>query len=261
MNAALVSSLALVAGGSLVVADLLAVAMFGFQTSIGALNDIVDAGRDRLVKPGKAIPAGLVSKRLALVIVIIGGAIGLVISAGFGAAVLALGAAGYACGLAYDVVMRRLGLGWLCFAAAFPLLLVWTWMAAAGTLPPGWSLLLPIAALAGPTIHLANSLVDIDADLQAGTISLAGRLGIRRARWALTALVTIVYVLAWATLFTLVTVPVPAVITALGATLAATLGVALSWRDEPRAREAGWLLQAGGLATLAVAWLASLVGG
>ena len=37
-----------------------------------------------------------------------------------------------------------------------------------------------------------------------------------------------------------------------------TLGVALSWQAEPRLREAGWLLQAAGLATLAVAWLASM---
>ena len=42
------------------------------------------------------------------------------------------------------------------------------------------------------------------------------------------------------------------------ATIATTIGVALSWQDAPRAREAGWLLQAAGLATVAAAWLASM---
>ena len=60
------------------------------------------------------------------------------------------------------------GAGWLCFAAALPLLLAWTWLAAAGSLPPGWPFLLPLAALAGPALHLANSLVDVDSDAQTG---------------------------------------------------------------------------------------------
>lgn len=258
IDAALVAALALVAGGDPLVAATLAIAMLGFQASIGALNDVVDAGRDHLAKPGKPIPAGVVSKRAAVAIVIVGGTVGLLVSAGFGVAVVVLGSAGYACGLAYDVFMRRAGLGWLCFAAAFPLLLGWTWMAAVGTLPPVWPFLLTLAALAGPTIHLANSLVDIDADQQAGATSLATRLGTRRARRTLTSLVVIIYVLAWATLLTLAALPAAAVLAGLVATLAALLGVALSWRDDARAREAGWLLQAGGLATMAVAWVASM---
>lgn len=258
--AALVAALALIAGVELVTAGLLAIAMLGFQVSIGALNDVVDTGSDRLAKPGKPIPAGLVSQRVVGGVAIIGGTVGLVISAGFGTAVLVLGAAGYASGLAYDVVMRRLGLGWLCFAAAFPLLLAWTWMAAAGTLPPAWQSLLPLAALAGPTIHLANSLADVESDHEAGTHSLATQLGFRPARWALAALVLGVYVLAWATFLVLATVTVVAVAAVLVATLTAAFGVVLSWQEDSRAREAGWLLQAGALATLAVAWVASMSG-
>jgi 4-hydroxybenzoate polyprenyltransferase len=260
ISAVLVASLALVAGGEPVVAGLLAIAMLGFQVSIGALNDIVDAGRDRLAKTGKAIPAGLVSRRLTVGIVIVGGSVGLAISASYGTAVLVLGAAGYGSGLAYDIFMRRLGLGWLCFAAAFPLLLAWTWVAAVGALPPGWPFLLPLAALAGPAIHLANSLVDADADDRAGVPSLATQLGPQRARRTLAVLVAIVYLFGWATLAMLPAPSLPALTAALVATLAATVGVTLSWRDTSRAREAGWLLQASGLAILAVAWLASMSG-
>jgi 4-hydroxybenzoate polyprenyltransferase len=183
--------------------------------------------------------------------------VGLVISAGFGLPALILGAAGYGCGLAYDLVMRRRGLGWLCYAGAFPLLLAWTWMAAAGSLPPGWPLLLPLAALAGPTIHLANSLVDLDADEQAGAASLATSLGEDRAPLVLTILTASIYVLAWVILVWLADPPTAALLTAAAATVCAGLGVSRSWRSGSRAREQGWLLQAAGLALLAVAWVAA----
>ena len=258
LNAALVIALAIVADASLLEAGLLGLAMLGFQASIGALNDIVDADRDRLGKPTKPIPAGLIGSRGATIVAVAGAAVGLVISAGFGLPVLILGAAGYGCGLAYDLVMRRRGLGWLCFAGAFPLLLAWTWMAAAGSLPPGWPLLLPLAALAGPTIHLANSLVDLEADAtgwgdQPGDVARRGPCAARaddpqHRR---------IYVLAWVILRWLADPSTAALAVAAAATLCAGLGVSLSWRSATRAREHGWLLQATGLALLAVAWVAA----
>jgi 4-hydroxybenzoate polyprenyltransferase len=257
INAALVVGLAVAAGGDALVAGVLGTAMFGYQASIGALNDVVDADRDRLVKPGAPIPAGAVSRRTALGIVVVGGALGSVISAGFGLVVLLVGSAGYASGLAYDLFMRRHGWGWLCFSVAFPLLLAWTWLAAAGRLPPAWPVLLPLAALAGPAIHLANSLVDIDADRRAGMASLATRLGIERARIVLAVLVAIIYLLGWTALVSMAGLTLSAALGALGATVLAGLGVLLSWQSDVRAREAGWLLQAVGLAILAVAWVGS----
>jgi 4-hydroxybenzoate polyprenyltransferase len=258
LNAALVVALAIVAGASLLEAGLLGLAMLGFQGSIGALNDVVDADRDRLTKPTKPIPAGVIGRRGATIVAVAGAAVGLVISAGFGPPVLILGAAGYGCGLAYDLVMRRQGQGWICFVGAFPLLLAWTWMAAAGSLPPGWPLLLPLAALAGPTIHLANSLVDLDADEQAGVTSLATSLGEDRAPLVLTMLTASIHVLAWGILIWLADLPTAALAAATAATLCAGLGVSLSWRSSTRAREQGWRLQAIGLALLAVAWVAAV---
>lgn len=259
LNAVLVAVLALIAGGEPSVAAVLALAMLGFQFSIGALNDVADVEADRLAGKPKPIPTGLVPIRLAIAIVVLGAVLGLGLSASFGLAVLILGAAGYASGAAYDVVMRRLGLGWLCFAAAIPLMLAWTWLAAAGTLPPGWPFLLPLAALAGPALHLANSLVDVDADAQTQRLSLATQLGPRRARVALALLMASILVLAWATLASAGTASSLALGAAIVATAMTTLGVALSWQDSHRSREAGWLLQAAGLATIAAAWLASMV--
>jgi len=258
LNAVLVAVLALIAGGEPLVAVALAIAMLGFQFSIGALNDIADVEADRPSRPHKPIPAGLVTVEIAAAIAVLGAAVGLGISAAFGIAVLVLGAAGYASGVAYDVAMRRLGLGWLCFAAAIPLMLAWTWLAAAGTLPPGWPFLLPLAALAGPALHLANSLVDVDSDAVTGVPSLSTRLGPRRARATLAMLMAIILVLAWATLASVGTASSLALAAAIVATITAMLGVGLSWMKTHRAREAGWLLQAVGLATMAAAWLASM---
>lgn len=258
INAGLVATLAIIAGGGLATAGLLAIAMLGFQFSIGALNDIVDADADRLEKSRKPIPAGLVTPRSAAVVVVLGGAVGLVVSAGFGFAVLILGVAGYGCGVAYDVAMRRLGLGWLCYAAAFPALLAWTWMAAAGHLPPGWQFLLPIAALAGPALHLANSLVDAGSDARAGQHSLATQLGPRHARWALAGLMATILIFAWASLLSMESRPNLTMAAAAVASVTIAFGVTLSWQEKARVREAGWLLQAVGLATMAAAWLASM---
>ena len=240
-------------------AGVLGLAMLGFQFSIGALNDVADVEADRPSKPRKPIPAGLIPIESATVIVVLGAVVGLGISASFGILVLILGASGYASGVAYDVVMRRLGLGWLCFAAALPLMLAWTWLAAAGTLPPGWPLLMPLAALAGPALHLANSLVDVDSDARSDRLSLAAKLGPRNAKVALAILMAIILVLAWATLASVGAASSLALSVAIVATATTALGVTLSWQDAPRSREIGWLLQAVALATMATAWLASMV--
>jgi 4-hydroxybenzoate polyprenyltransferase len=258
LNAVLVAGLALVAGASGPTALVLALAMLGFQASIGTLNDLEDTPRDRAAKPHKPIPAGVISRRTAWAVTGAAGAVGLGISAIFGPAVLALGAAGYTTGLAYDLVMRRWGLGWLCFAVAFPLLLVWTWVAATGELPPAWPVLLPLAALAGPTIHLANSLVDTEADEQAGVRTLATRLGPVRALRVLAALEATVHGLAWLTLALLGEVSLGIVATAALATVSAAVGVALSALPSPQLREAGWLLQAAALALLGIVWVAAV---
>ena len=258
INAVLVGVLALIAGGTPVTALTMAIAMLGFQFSIGAMNDIADIERDRLGAKSKPIPAGSVSRRTALGIVAIGGLVGLAISASYGLAVLVIGAAGYACGLAYDLVLRSRGLGWVAFSAAFPLLLSWSWMAAAGVLPPGWPFLLPVAAIAGPAVHLANSLVDMEPDTRAGSTSLATQLGPRRAPPVLTTLETTVYALAWIWLMLSGESQALVLAVALAATLAAGVGVALSWQASVGAREAGWLLQAGALALMSAAWVAAI---
>jgi hypothetical protein len=71
-------------------------------------------------------------------------------------------------------------------------------------------------------------------------------------------LMATILVLSWATLTSAGAPSSLSVTAALVATATTALGVGLSWRESPRAREAGWLLQAIGLATLSAAWLASM---
>jgi 4-hydroxybenzoate polyprenyltransferase len=255
LDGALVVAVFVVAGGTPAAALLLGLGMIGFQVSIGALNDVVDADADAAVKPWKPIPAGLVSPRSAMLVVAAGAGVGVVISWSFGPSVLLLGLAGYGCGVAYDLRLKRAGLGWLPFALAFPLLLLFAWVAASGQLPPRWPVLLPIAALAGPMLHLANGLVDRDDDQTSGVATAAVRLGARRAQGWLGVLVAAVYGCAWASLVIGGTPATGAIVAATTATVMAVVGLLLTAGENRRDREWGWSLQAAGLGLLGVGWL------
>jgi 4-hydroxybenzoate polyprenyltransferase len=74
------AALALVAGGDDVRALTLGLAVAALQVSIGSLNDLVDHDRDRGLKPGKPIPAGLVDRGSAWLVVILGATTGIVLS-------------------------------------------------------------------------------------------------------------------------------------------------------------------------------------
>ena len=55
--------IALLAGGTLPIALMAGTAMALLQTSIGATNDLCDIGHDRVARPQKALPSGLVAPR------------------------------------------------------------------------------------------------------------------------------------------------------------------------------------------------------
>lgn len=260
------SSLAAVAAGGLAAVAgaepravlLLVSGMFGFQASIGALNDVIDAERDGSVRSDKPIPAGLVSVRTALTIAVAGAAIGLVVSASFGWPVLLVGIVGLLSGYAYDLVARSTGWGWLAFAVALPALVAWAWLAAVATLPPGWEVLLPLAALAGPAVHLANSMADAPSDQETGATSLAIRLGTRRSRIALLGLDVMIWALGWLTLLLLGAFSVGVLLAMVAATALAAVGALLSVNPRTASSDLGWTLGAVALAILAVLWVANV---
>jgi 4-hydroxybenzoate polyprenyltransferase len=154
-------------------------AMLGGQLAIGAVNEVVDAGDDALAKPWKPIPAGLVSRRAALLLAAVGLLAMAIGSATFGLASLGLCALGTTAGFAYDLRLKRSLIPWLPYLVALPLIPIWVWTALDAF---EWRLLAlyPLGALAAFAVHLAQALPDVAADRAAAIRSPTTLLGERR---------------------------------------------------------------------------------
>lgn len=171
----------------------LLLAMLGGQVVIGAVNELVDADLDAASKPWKPIPSGLVSRRGARRLGIVGAVMMVGFGAGFGGAALALALLGTGLGVAYDLWFKRSPLSWLPYVLALPLLPIWVGVAL-GRFEPGLLLLYPLGAPAVVAVHLAQAVPDTAGDRAAGIRNLASLLGERRALAAcwLAALTTVV---------------------------------------------------------------------
>lgn len=150
------------------------------QSAIGVTNDLADRDLDAVTKPWKPIVAGTVSLRVAVALAVAAAVVALSIAATFGALSGALVALGTSCGLAYDLRLKRTALSALPFVAAIPLLPIWVWTALGAWTPVLWWLL-PLGGLIGLSLHLANTLPDLQDDAAQGIRGLAHRLGTRRS--------------------------------------------------------------------------------
>jgi len=234
----------------------LGAAMLALQAAIGALNDVVDAPRDAGHKPGKPIPAGLVSRGQGLAIAVGSALTGVVLSLPAGPGGVAVAVAILAVGALYDLWLKGTAWSWLPFALGIPLLPVFAWTGAGAPLPPAFGLLLPAAFLAGAGLAIGNGLVDVERDSAAGATSIAAHLGRPRAWLVMAVLYAAVAVTAAISELagtmngvTFAAVAAPALIIAAGAGLSAS--------PSPARRERGWELQAVGVALLAAGWLAT----
>jgi 4-hydroxybenzoate polyprenyltransferase len=233
----------------------LGVAMTALQVSIGSLNDIVDAPHDRGRKPAKPIPGGLVSLGEARAVAIGGAVLGLALALPSGAATVVLALVVLAIGYAYDLAFKGTPWSWLPFAIGIPLLPVFGWLGATGGLPASFTILLPVAVIAGAALAVANARADVERDAAAGVDSVATRLGLGRA-WVVNAgLLGVVMLLAGATLLAQGAPPL-AMLGALGAALVIGIGVILGRHADSAGRERAWELEAVGVGLLAAAWLA-----
>jgi 4-hydroxybenzoate polyprenyltransferase len=171
----------------------LLLAMLGSQVAIGAVNEVVDAELDAVAKPQKPIPAGLVSRRAALIVAACSLVAMVWFSAGFGWESLLLCGVGTAAGLAYDLWFKRTLLSWLPYLLALPLIPIWVWTAI-DQFESGLLALYPLGALAIVGVHLGQALPDVASDRASGVINLVSALGERRAIvacWGLTLLTAI----------------------------------------------------------------------
>ena len=233
--------------------------MVALQAGIGATNDLVDAPRDAGHKPGKPIPAGLVSRGTARLLAIGAFVAGVALAVGFGG--LAGGIVALlviAVGLAYDLRLKGTAWSWLPFAVGIPILPVFGWLGASGELPIAFVVLIPAAVAAGAALAIANALVDVERDLAVGSGSIAVALGPTRA-WSV-----------HAALLVLVGLAASASVLPLGGSVGAGLAVlvaailpsaaAIAGRGGPPARrERAWELEAVGVAILGITWLVAVL--
>jgi 4-hydroxybenzoate polyprenyltransferase len=250
-------ALASLAGGSTQTVALLGAAMLGFQSSIGATNDLADRVEDRRRGARKPIPAGQIGVTTALLVAVVGALVGLGLSALVSPAAVVVGAIGLLSGVAYDMWLRPRGLEVVAYAIALPALLVYAWWGASGTLPPGGPTLLALAALVGPALSLANGLVDVELDVQEGHAGLPARIGQRACVVLLAVLVAATHVLAWL-LWMGTDRPELATLTMAAGGVLALAGVVLSADGRRSRRSMGWTAQALGTAALGIGLLAAL---
>lgn len=159
----------------------LGLGMLLYQFSIGIANDVADAVDDAVAKPWKALPRGAVQRRTAVLATAGCAGGGLLVTSGLETGVWLIGLAGWLCGIAYDVRLKRTRFSWLPFSVAFPLVPVWVYLATDSWRPLLWWAV-PLGAMLGLALHLANQVPDVLADRRAGVRGVAQELGDRRAQ-------------------------------------------------------------------------------
>jgi len=249
-----------------VTAARLGLSMLCMQLSIGAVNDVADVELDQVAKPGKPIPAGLLSMRVARGWAVVTAGLALALAAPSGIGAIAVATAAMGLGYLYDLRLSRTALSWLPLSLALPLVPIFGWLGVAGGVPATLLAIVPAAVLAGAALILGNGLVDLERDKLAGKGTLPVRLG-RNSAWATHA---VLFGAAVAVAF--VSAPGPAALDAtdgppgilgiirmlglpLGALLVAA-GTALVAAAGPGTRERGWELEGVGTLVLGVCWLA-----
>ena len=179
----MVAGVASLAGGGPGRAVVVGASMTALQFAIGALNDLVDAPADAGRKPAKPIPGGEVAPATARVVAVVMALIGVGLAATVNLILAAVALVVLSIGAAYDLVFKGTAWSWLPFAVGIPILPVYGWFGATGSLPEGFAVLIPAAALAGAGLAIANARADADADRASGTASVATRLGTDLSWW------------------------------------------------------------------------------
>jgi len=237
----------------------LGLAMTAIQFSIGALNDLVDAAHDRGRRPLKPVAEGLVRPGTAMVVVGVTAAIGLGLAAASGPATVAVAVLGGACGYAYDLRLSRTPLSWAPLALALPLVPVFAWVGASGSLARELVALVPIGILGGAALAIGNALVDVEADRAAGRPSVAvwlGREVASRVHAASLGLATLLALLS-APLAASPAAAIMAVAGVAGLGIGGALVLTTPRSSGPSASRVGWQLEALGAAVLGIGWVAA----
>jgi 4-hydroxybenzoate polyprenyltransferase len=236
----------------------LGVSMTALQVAIGALNDLVDAPADAGHKPGKPIPAGLVSPGVARAALGLATGVGLVVAVVLGGVpLLGMAVVVLAIGFGYDLVAKGTPFSFLPFALGIPILPIYGWLGATGTTTDWFAVLLPAGLLAGAGLAISNARADMERDRAAGRSSVAIWLGDRRSWWLSVAALAVaaLIIVTW----TPAVRALPWVAAGAAGLVAVLIGAVIGYRGAPTARERAWQLQALGVAILALGWIAAVI--
>jgi 4-hydroxybenzoate polyprenyltransferase len=185
----MMTALAVTAGRDARGVLMVAAAVLTGQLSIGWLNDVLDARRDRAVgRLDKPVATGAVSPRTVGIAAAVAAAACVPLSFASGLLAGAVHLVAVAAGWAYDLGLKSSRWSVLPYLVCFGLLPVFVVLGlppgpdGAPPLPPWW---LPVAgALLGAGAHFANVLPDLDDDAATGVRGLPHRLGAARSRTA-----------------------------------------------------------------------------
>jgi 4-hydroxybenzoate polyprenyltransferase len=233
-------------------------AMFGAQLAIGAVNELVDADLDAIAKPDKPIPAGLVSRRGAMAVLVAGLLLMAAFSVRFSFNAFLLCALGAEVGIAYSIWFKRSIWGWVPYVLAVPLIPIWVW-SALSRVDPGLYAIYPIGALAVISIQIAQSLPDLAVDRAAEVRTLAVALGPHRAHLVCWGSLVLAAVIAVAVADWLTEHPERVWLGASGAIALVALNMII-WRvDRQRGTMAAFSCMALAAALLGIGWSLSLL--
>jgi 4-hydroxybenzoate polyprenyltransferase len=256
---ALFSLLAAYSSGHTLIPATLARVLIGVacaQVAIGTLNDYMDRDLDAQTNRAKPLVTGLITPLMALGQVISATIVLLLLMMPLGWVALVLGICIEGLGLAYDLGLKRTVFSGLLYAVYFPLIPLLAW-AVFGAFQPFLWWVLPFGAALGLAMNIANSLPDLETDMEAGVRGLPHLLGLRNGLAVVWITPPLVYLVMVALdLFGVVSAqPFGMALAGVAATLPVVISVLLYFR-RPTAQTLRviFYIQALGVVAMAAAW-------
>ena len=141
----------------------LVLAMTAAQASVGVFNEVFDWRLDKVTKPWRAIPAGLISAWQAGAIASVLLCLGLLFAASISLLTALLLLLGAGMGVLYSAKLKRTVFSWLPYVVNYPSFPVWV-LVALGRFDPRVLIIYPLASLFAVAVHLCNQLRYFDED-------------------------------------------------------------------------------------------------